>query len=370
MQTPLGNMVRKVAACRLTLGLIAIVAVYVDPTEPSFFPWLKLRGGEFSMDPYALAVLGAHLGYSLVIYWAVCGERMSSKRLVSITSWFDVLFGAVIVVFTEGTSSPFWPFFVFAVIAAGVDGGFRRSVIVTTVSVVCYLSLVLIAWHGDVNLYIMRPVYLATVGYLTAYLGQQRLNLETTVHRLEGWKERNRIARALHDGCVQTLGGINLTLETCRELVRRDHHTQALAALGQLQASINREHDELRAYIRELAEVESEPRKAVNDGACRAQFVVSADLVGSVLLVEQVLQILREAVTNVKRHSDARSASVSVRAADRGVVITIDDDGRGFSDPADVPWSISSLVTDAEGTVRVPRDDRPGAHMEIVLPVA
>ncbi len=143
-----------------------------------------------------------------------------------------------------------------------------------------------------------------------------------------------------------------------------------MATLVQLQASINREHDELRAYIRELAEVESEPGKAHNEGACTAQFVVNADLSGSVALVEQVLQIVREAVTNVKRHANARSAWVSVRAADSEVLIRIDDDGRGFSNGAQVPWSISSLVTDAAGTVRVPEDHRPGAHLEIVLPVA
>ena len=393
MPTPLATMVRKVATCRLMLGIIAIVAVYADPTEPGFLPGLKLRGGGFAIDPYALAVLSAHLGYSLVVYWVAHREGVSPSRLVTFTTCLDVLFGVLIIVFTEGTSSPFWPFVVFAVIAAGIDGGFRRSIIVTTVSVVSYLSLVLIAWHGDMNMFIMRPVYLATVGYLTAYLGQQRMNLEATVHRLEGVKERNRIARALHDGCVQTLGGINLTLETTRELVRRDARPQALATLAQLQASINvvvtytsvntngfEKYGECLAgsrgtLITEMEQnvylfKESEPGKARNEGACTAQFVVNADLSGSVALVEQVLQIVREAVTNVKRHANARSAWVSVRAADSEVLIRIDDDGRGFSNGAQVPWSISSLVNDAAGTVRVPADHRPGAHLEIVLPVA
>ena len=370
MPTPLATTVRKVATCRLLLGLIAVVAVYADPTEPSFLPWLHRRRGDLAIDPYALAVLSAHLAYSLVVYWAARRERTSPSRLVAVTTWLDVLFGIVIVVFTEGTSSPFWPFVIFAVIAAGIDGGFRRSVIVTTVCVASYLSLVLIAWHGDVNMFIMRPVYLATVGYLTAYLGQQRLNLEATVNRLEGMKERNRIARALHDGCVQTLGGINLTLETTRELVRRDERADALAILGQLQTAISREYDELRAYIRQLADVESQPGTARGESACTAQFVVSADLSGSVSLVEQVLQILREAVTNVKRHANARSACVSVRAADSAVLIRIDDDGRGFAGPAQVPWSISSLVNEAAGTVRVSQEHGPGAHFEITLPVA
>src|SRR5262249_45250768 len=157
-----------------------------------------------------------------------------------------------IVLFTEGTSSPFWAFFAFAVIAAGMHGSMRRGLAVTTVSVVSYLSLILIAWHGQTNIYIMRPLYLAIMGYLTAYLGQARLTLETEVHRLDAVKERNRIARALHDGCVQTLGGVNLMLEGCQSLVRGGRQGEALAMLGELQRSITREHDELRGYVRAL----------------------------------------------------------------------------------------------------------------------
>ena len=77
MPTPLATMVRKVATCRLMLGIIAIVAVYADPTEPGFLPGLKLRGGGFAIDPYALAVLSAHLGYSLVVYWVAHREGVS-----------------------------------------------------------------------------------------------------------------------------------------------------------------------------------------------------------------------------------------------------------------------------------------------------
>jgi len=322
------------------------------------------------IDPYALAVLTIHLAYSSCVYWLIGRRLVSPRQLGSVTAWIDVLLGAVVVIFTEGTSSPFWAFFVFAVVAAGAEGGFRRSIIVTTVSVAIYMSLIVFAWHGETNVYIVRPVYLAVVGYLTAYLAQQRLNLESQVHQLESAKERNRIARALHGGCVQTLGGINLTLETSQRLICAGRPEEALSSLAQLQTSINREHDELRTYVRELAEVETEPLKAASDGASTTRFVISADVAGSVLLVEQVLQILREAVANVKRHAQASAVSVSVRVADGGVLITIDDDGKGFADPGQIPWSITSLVTDAEGTVRVPQDGRRGAHLEIVLPVA
>src|SRR5437667_4405632 len=229
----------KVARCRLTLSLIAIVAVYVDPTDPTRVPWIHLTGGKFAIDPYALAVLSLHLAYSSCVCWVIARHALPPRRLATLTAWIDVVLGAVVVIFTEGTSSPFWAFFVFAVVAAGAEGGFRRSMLVTTVSVGIYMSLILVAWHGETNVYMVRPVYLAVVGYLTAYLAQARLSLETQVLKLETAQERSRIARALHDGCVQTLGGINLTLTTFQRLICAGRREPARAARAPLHASSN-----------------------------------------------------------------------------------------------------------------------------------
>jgi signal transduction histidine kinase len=369
MKTPSSGFEPLVARCRLILSVIALIAVYIDPTEPTLLPWLHLTSGAFQIDPWAFGVMGGHLVYSLTVYALLARGIVAPLRLARFTTWADVIFGAVIVMFTEGTSSPFWAFFVFAVIAAGTHGGLRRSLAVTTASVASYMSLILIAWHGDTNLYLMRPVYLAVVGYLTAFLGQRRLTLETEVHHLEATRERNQIARALHDGCVQTLGGTNLSLQSCRELVRTGRTDEALAILGELQHNIAREYDELRAWVRELAEVE--PAQApIRPQPQATRFTVSVELSGTAGLVEHVLQIVREAVTNVKRHARARSAVVNVRTTDGQVFIAIDDDGQGFTDPEQVPWSISSRVQEAGGELRIARDARPGAHLRLALPEA
>jgi signal transduction histidine kinase len=365
MHTVAPEMESKLAQCRVILSTIAIAAVYIDPTEPTL-PWLHLVGGAFTIDPYALGVMSAHLLYSLALYFRLPHRVIPPQRLGTLTIWADVLFSAAIVIFTEGTSSPFWPFFVFAVLAASAQGGYRRSLAVTTVSVSIYLSLILFAWHGETNFYIMRPVHLALVGYIAAYLGQQRLNLEAEVLRLEAVKQRNRIARALHDGCVQTLGGINLTLESYKALLQAGRVEDVITGLSGLQANVNHEHDELRAYVRELADVEATPVLRNDDADTR--FFVSADFAGSYALLDQVLQIVREAATNVKRHARARSATVSIRAADSHVSIAIDDDGIGFGERDQIPWSMASRVTDAGGIIRVAAEDQPGAHLRLALP--
>jgi signal transduction histidine kinase len=358
---------RNVARCRTILSMVAIVVVFVDPTQPTALPGLPAPEPGTRIDPWALGIMVAHLAYSVVVA-AIVGRPVVSAGVLSLaTTWADVAFGAAIVTFTEGTASPFWAFFVFAVIAAGAHGNFRRSMAVTFVSAAIYLGLVVLAWQGHRNFYLMRPVYLVMVGYLTAYLGQ-RLTVQAQAHQLEAARQRTRIARALHDGCVQTLGGVNLTLEICKELVAAGRSHDALAQLGQLQGNLNREHDELRTWVRELAEVE--PGRAAVRRRLDTRVVVTADFGGSPAFVDQVLQIVREAVTNVKRHASAETAVVSIRAADTQVLIAVDDDGVGFADVDQVPWSMSSRVTDAGGSIRVVRDGSPGAHLRLALPEA
>src|SRR5205809_481958 len=213
---------RKVARCRILLSLFALAAIYLDPITPIVIGQFGSAGGPLRVDARALSVLGAHLGYSLAVL-ASLSIGLVPRGIVTITTGADVLFGAVIALFAQGVSSPFYVFFAFAVIAAGARGGFRFGIGVTSVSIWLYLSLILVSATGPTQLhtYIMGPAYLAIVGYLVAYLGRLRLNLESKLAALERAKERNEIARALHDGCVQTLAGTNLTLGSCQELVRR-----------------------------------------------------------------------------------------------------------------------------------------------------
>src|SRR5581483_5498367 len=222
---------RNIARCRVVLSVVAIVAVYVDPTRPTLAHWLGLQGGAFALD-----VMGSHLAYSLLIYSALAHPIVSAERLAALATWVDVLYGAAIALMTEGVTSPFYAFFIFAVLAVGFRAGLRQTLRVTAVSVALYLSLIVVSAPENANFFIMRPVYLAITGYLVGYLGQQRINLEGRVRDLETAAERHAIARFLHDGYAQALAGVNLRLETCRELVRRGRGDEVFAELTDLQA--------------------------------------------------------------------------------------------------------------------------------------
>jgi signal transduction histidine kinase len=354
------------ARCRIILSIVAMIVIFVDPSPPAMSRWIGIAAANpFRADPYILAVMGAHLIYSLSVYFALARRRNAPAALTTWTVWADVIFAAAIALCTEGTSSPFYAFFVFAVVAVGFRAGFRRSLLVTAASVAFYLSLLIVSNGGDLKLYIMRPVYLAIIGYLVAYLGRERLGLEAQHCEVETAEERARIARDLHDGCVQTLAGVNLRLESCRELLRRGRGSAALAELADLQASVNSEYDGLRTYMRSLAGQDANSIVIGQNDATR--FSVNMVFAGSGALVDQVFQILRESVTNVRRHAQAHWAALRVRSDGADVVIDIDDDGVGFHG-SQRPWSITSRVRELDGLICVRRESEPGAHLSIALP--
>ncbi|HJQ84059.1 MAG TPA: histidine kinase [Candidatus Binatia bacterium] len=360
---------RKVARSRILLALFAISAAYLVPNNAILQRWGVSGAGE-AIEPYALMVLAGHLGYSLVVYGALV-IGLVPTGMVAMTTWVDILAGTLIAYFTTGPASPYYVYFAFAVVAAGVRGGFRFSIMVIAVCIWLYLVMSIIAapqvTAGDLAMYIMRPAYLAIIGYLVAYLGRLRLNLEAKLHALERAKERGEIARALHDGCVQTLAGTNLTLGSCQELVRRGRADEAVVALSELQTSITREYDALRMYIQELADRDPAP---TSDREFATRFSVRADFSGSGQVVEHILNIMLEGARNVRRHAFARSASIEATSVNSEIRMRIDDDGLGFAEGSRPPWSIASRVDQLGGRIQVDDTRTTGAHLAIAVRAA
>ena len=133
----------------------------------------------------------------------------------------DLAFATDIAYLTEGETSPSYIFFVFAIIAEGIRTGLRGTLWMTLAGVGLYLLVVDLS-EGLAGYYVMRAVYLGIAGYLVGFFGQQRINYEVA-HARTGSPRRAR--ERSPDRCtiayVQSLAGVNLRLETCRELLRR-----------------------------------------------------------------------------------------------------------------------------------------------------
>jgi signal transduction histidine kinase len=345
-----------VARIRILLSLLAMLSLYIDPNP-------RTGGGAFELSGYPLIVLLCHLGYSVSTY-LVLTRRRAPAWIWPATLVLDLGFAGVIAFLTEGTTSPSYVFFIFAVFAQGIRTGWRGTVWMTLAGVVLYLLVVDLS-KGLAGYYAMRAVYLGMVGYLVGFFGQQRRLYELRLRELEAQAERRTIARSLHDSYMQALAGVNLRLEACRELMRRGHFDNAAAQLDELQIGVAREYDQVRAYVQSLAgNADYSPRPARSEGDPTVE--LTAAVTASSELAEKVLLIALEGLRNARRHAAARTITIDARLTHQDLDLAIRDDGIGFPADAEPPWTIASYVAEAGGVVRIGGTRR--SELKIVLP--
>ena len=218
---------------------------------------------------------------------------------------------------------------------------------------------------------------------------QRRSVLSRSEAEIAREQERQRIAADFHDGPLQSFISFQMRLEIVRKLLARDKDT-AMSELIQLQDLGRAQVTELRAFVRGMQPREVTPetlgteiRDAVEhferDSGITAQlFCGDLSHLDEGVAIE-VLQIVREALNNVRKHSKASQVNVVVEAKDDRVDISVEDDGSGF--PFSGSYSIDELEILRLGPKSIQRrvrtlggdltlDSRPtaGATMKISIP--
>ncbi len=177
------------------------------------------------------------------------------------------------------------------------------------------------------------------VAHLDAELRERLEELRASRARLvaAGDAERRRLERDLHDGAQSRLVGLAVLLGHLRR--RLDADPEAVALLERAQAELGTGLAELRELARGihpavLTERGLEP--ALRGLATRSPVPVTLDAEGEERLPAPVEAaayfVVSEALANVAKYAKATSATVSVRRADRTVVVEVADDGVGGAD--------------------------------------
>jgi two-component system sensor histidine kinase UhpB len=157
-------------------------------------------------------------------------------------------------------------------------------------------------------------------------------------------EERKRIARELHDETAQMLAALLIRIRVVRG-ARDAAATDAL--LEDMRAEVGQALEGIRRFARGLRPpaldelglvpaIESHVRYLAE--IARLDITVDADELGHGLPPEAELalyRIVQESLSNVVRHAGATRAAVRIAREPDRVVVTVDDDGRGF-DPAEV----------------------------------
>ncbi|HEV8670330.1 MAG TPA: sensor histidine kinase [Candidatus Limnocylindria bacterium] len=153
--------------------------------------------------------------------------------------------------------------------------------------------------------------------------------------------ERRKIAQELHDGLAQELTGVVLALEGCQRALDKDP-----ALLGPQLAKASRDARatlmDVRQYMTALRQSETGGLnlpvtlgRLVDDLRRQTGLHVQMEESGSAreldAVVERaVIRIVGEALRNVAQHAGASTAKVALLYDQDGVVVTVEDDGRGF----------------------------------------
>ena len=182
---------RVLAIGRAFLTVWGLVAVYVDPTEPSGLAELS----------YALLV--GYALYSVIVLVFVERTTRLAPRDGEFLHGIDILWTAALTFVSNGVSSPFFLFFTFVVLAAAFRWGFRATMITAAVvlGLVAVQTVILAAgpWGSlvslsgdDINRTIMRVAYLLLSAFMVGYLGEQEklLRAETTTLAAAGRQPR------------------------------------------------------------------------------------------------------------------------------------------------------------------------------------
>ncbi len=152
--------------------------------------------------------------------------------------------------------------------------------------------------------------------------------------------ERQRIAADFHDGPLQSFISFQMRLEIIRKLLGRDR-AAAEDELHQLQELTKTQVQELRAFVRGMRPVDVDGslnaslRRVVDqfqkDSGISASFVSAEFVDGAEPEVSlELLQIVREALYNIQKHAAATRVAVSIQKTERGLEISVEDNGNGF----------------------------------------
>jgi signal transduction histidine kinase len=175
-----------------------------------------------------------------------------------------------------------------------------------------------------------------------AAIAVENARLQAGVRELAALEERERIARDLHDGIIQSIYATGLGLEECARLAEEQPGAVA-KRLDEAIESLNTVIRDVRNYIVGLDPEELRRRSlgaALDDLARRLALngLTSAEVsveepADRALTDEQAFQlfhICQEALANVVRHARATRVVVGLRRQDGHALLTVEDDGLGF----------------------------------------
>ncbi|PKO08015.1 MAG: hypothetical protein CVU40_17725 [Chloroflexi bacterium HGW-Chloroflexi-2] len=172
--------------------------------------------------------------------------------------------------------------------------------------------------------------------------GIENMQLNLQGRRLAILEERERIGMDLHDGIIQSIYAVGLTLEHARLLLNEEPDV-ARQRIEQSIVDLNSAIRDIRSYILDLR-----PRQLHDESLMNGIQRLTTELRANTLLeinlqgpsdgfkdlteanAVALFHICQEAMANIAKHAHAHSVNVTLWKTPQRVLLEVSDDGRGF----------------------------------------
>jgi signal transduction histidine kinase len=334
---------RAVAWLRVAFAAVAVFVIQLNPERVALFPELSF----ISLSSFFL--------YSLVVLYLAWHNKLTSSSLGIVTNSLDVVWIAVIVFSTGGSRTPFFFYYSFPVITASIRWGLKGSLPVALIGVTLYVVVRLslaaetMGKPVGIDMLLVRSMYLIVLAGIFGYISeferkqnQRLLTLSKTAGEVAALQERRRINFELHDGILQSLATLILRLEACGKRLPESQKEMA----DELRSLEELSRDSMKQIRQFLSGQQSNPLVAgtlIEKLREEARFL--RDGMGLDVIIEsdpedlelppkterEVYYVLREALTNVTRHSHASKVEIQLKRKNGTLEGFLTDNGVGFS---------------------------------------
>jgi two-component system sensor histidine kinase DesK len=290
-----------------------------------FMPWY------FNL-PAMPQIVAALFGIAVFLGFYVASIGTQGMRLVALAA------GTLIISFALAFTDSNWP--VIAVYAGAMIGELRPSrqagvglAIFAAATVVMGLALGQHVFYWAPGVLLMVMVGIGCISRSALEDKNRALaNAQDEVRQMAATAERERIGRDMHDLLGRSLTLIAIKADLAAKLASRDA-TRAEAEMREIATAAREALSEVRAAVAGMTGA-SLARELANARAALASAGIACHVEGDVDAIEQgagavLAMTLREAVTNVIRHSGARSCRIVLTRHEGGIELDVGDDGDG-----------------------------------------
>lgn len=289
-------------------------------------------------------MLGLFAAYSLVAFFWRSLEEMGRPWSALVIDTLVFLLSA----FATADQNLWFSslFYVYLLIVAALLHGWREVWLVVVISMAYFL------FARPSQTQSLMPL-LALAGILACALALEKRSMmerlsgasrenelfQSEAHRARE-SERQRIANDFHDGPLQSYISLQMRLEFLKKVLERKPDSVA-QELHDIQELLKGQVTDMRTWLRGMRPIQMEGNFPAAVRRLVDEFKKDSGISTSVLCAEiketgepessiELLQIVREALTNVQKHSRASRVNVSVERVGPWLEISVEDDGTGF----------------------------------------